>query len=122
MEIDVETIGDVAVATLLVDELDADNAVEFKRDIAPVLEAHAKIVLDLSRLRFVDSSGLGAFLSCLRKVNAKGGDLKLCRLSKQVRTVMELVRMHRMMDIFGAREEAVRAFDVSSASQSNTPQ
>jgi anti-sigma B factor antagonist len=91
-------------------ELDAGNAGEFKRDIAPLLEAHAKLVLDLSRVRFVDSSGLGAFISCLRKLNAKGGDLKLCGMSKQVRAVFELVRMHRVFDICETREEAVHAF------------
>jgi len=64
----------------------------------------------LGRLRFVDSSGLGAFISCLRKLNAKGGDLKLCGMSKQVRAVFELVRMHRIFDIFGTRDEALRAF------------
>jgi anti-sigma B factor antagonist len=110
MDIAVDHIEDVAVAVLPVDELDAGNTGEFKRDIAPVLEANTKLVVDLSRLRFVDSSGLGAFLSCLRQVNAKGGDLKLCGMSKQVRTVFELVRLHRIFDILGTREEAVRAF------------
>jgi anti-sigma B factor antagonist len=110
MEIAVDHIGDVAVAVLLVEELDAGNAGEFKRDIAPVLETNKKLVFDLSRLRFVDSSGLGAFLSCLRQVNAKGGDLKLCGMSKQVRGVFELVRLHRIFDILGTTEEAVRAF------------
>jgi anti-sigma B factor antagonist len=110
MEIRVEKVGDVAVVALPVAELDAGNAAEFKRDIAAVLEANANVVLDLNSLRFIDSSGLGSFLSCLRKVNAKGGDLKLCRLSKQVRTVLELVRMHRMLDILGTPEEAVSAF------------
>ena len=110
MEIAVDKMGDVAVAELPVEELDASNAGEFKRDIAPVLEANTKLVFDLSRLRFTDSSGLGAFISCLRKLNAKGGDVKLCGMSKQVRAVFELVRMHRIFDIFGTREEAVQAF------------
>jgi anti-sigma B factor antagonist len=110
MEIAVDKIGDVAIAKLPVEELDASNAGELKRDIAPLLEAHAKLVIDLGRLRFVDSSGLGAFISCLRKLNAKGGDLKLCGMSKQVRAVFELVRMHRIFDIFSTREEALRAF------------
>jgi anti-sigma B factor antagonist len=43
-------------------------------------------------------------------VNAKGGDVKLCGMSKQVRAVFELTRMHRIFDIFGTREEAVDAF------------
>jgi anti-sigma B factor antagonist len=110
MEIAVDRFGDVAVALIPVDELDASNAPDLKRDIAPILEANSKVVIDLSRLRFVDSSGLGAMVSCLRQLSAKGGDLKLCGMSKQVRAAFELVRMHRIFDIFGAREEAVRAF------------
>jgi anti-sigma B factor antagonist len=110
MEIAVDQLDDVAVAVIPVDELDASNAGEMKRDIAPTLEASTKVVIDLSRLRFVDSSGLGAMLSCLRQLSNKGGDLKLCGMSKQVRAAFELVRMHRIFDIFGTREEAVRAF------------
>jgi anti-sigma B factor antagonist len=110
MEIAVNKVGSVAVALIPVDELDASNAGEFKRDIAPTLEANTHLVIDLSRLRFMDSSGLGAMLSCLRQVSAKGGDLKLCGMSKQVRATFELVRMHRIFDIFLTREEALRAF------------
>ena len=111
MEIPVEKLDGVSVAVLPVDELDAGNAPEFKRGIAPALQANTKLVLDLSRLRFVDSSGLGAILSCLRQLSAKNGDLKLCGMSKQVRAAFELVRMHRIFDITGTKEEAVHAFE-----------
>lgn len=110
MEIAVEKRDDVFVATMPVEELDASNVGEFKRDIASVLQASAKVVLDLSRLRFVDSSGLGAMLSCLRQLTGRNGDLKLCGMSKQVRTLFELVRMHRVFDIYPTKEEAVSAF------------
>ncbi len=110
MEIPVQNLDGVAVAAVPVEELDASNSGEFKRDIAPVLQSHTKLVLDLGHLRFVDSSGLGAMLSCLRQLSAKGGDLKLCSMSKQVRALFELVRMHRIFDIYGTKEEAVRAF------------
>jgi anti-sigma B factor antagonist len=111
MELSVERVGDVAVVVLPQEELDASNAGDFKRDAAPLLEANAKLVFDLRRLRFIDSSGLGAFISCLRKVNAKGGDLKLCEMSKQVRTVFELVRLHRIFEIYDTPAEAARAFE-----------
>jgi anti-sigma B factor antagonist len=110
MDLAVEKMGDVTVVEVPVEELDASNTGELKHDIAPVLEANSKLVIDLSRLRFVDSSGLGALLSCLRQLTAKGGDLKLCGMQKQVRAVFELVRMHRIFDIYTTREEAVRAF------------
>lgn len=106
-----EKMGEVMVAVLPGEYLDARNAKEFKREIEPVLEANTKVVFDLSQLRFVDSSGLGAILSCLRQLNNSGGDLKLCGMSKSVRTLFELVRMHRIFEIFNSREEAVRAFE-----------
>jgi anti-sigma B factor antagonist len=110
MEIAVDNIDGVAVATVPVDELDASNSAEFKRDMAPILEAHMKLILDVSHLRFVDSSGLGAMLSCLRHLSTKSGDLKLAGMTRDVRALFELVRMHRIFDIYATREEAVSAF------------
>ena len=52
MDIAVDTTGDVAVVRVPVEELDASNVGEFKRDMAPVLEANTKLVFDLHRLRF----------------------------------------------------------------------
>lgn len=110
MEVAVEQFGDTVVVSLPGESLDASNASAFKRAIAPLIEAHSRGGFDLCHLRFVDSSGLGALLSCLRQLNAAGGDLKLCGMSRPVRTLFELVRMHRIFEIFNAKEQAVRAF------------
>lgn len=110
MEPFVEKSGDITIVVISGENLDASNEKEFKRDVRPVLEANAKVVFDMGRLRFVDSSGLGAILSCLRQLNAAGGDLKLCEMTKPVRTLFELVRMHRVFDIYNTRDEALRAF------------
>jgi anti-sigma B factor antagonist len=114
MDIVVRPLNGVAVATILAEDLDAGNADDFKRDIGPVIDAYPRLVLDLSRLRFVDSSGIGAFISCLRKLNAAGGDLKLCGLTPPVRAVFELVRMHRVFDIFDTQEWAVQALEATA--------
>ncbi len=110
MELMCEHIGEVTVVRLAGAQLDASSVEEFKRDIAQVLEEHAQVIFDLSQLGFVDSSGLGSLLFCLRQVQARGGDLKLCSISKSVRALFELVRMHRLFHIFDTQEEAVRAF------------
>jgi anti-sigma B factor antagonist len=110
MQLTTEKIGDVTVVILPGEQLDASNAKEFKRDIAPLLEPRSKVIFDLGELRFVDSSGLGAFLSSLRQLNSTGGELKLCGMTKPVRALFELVRMHKIFDICSTREEAIRAF------------
>jgi anti-sigma B factor antagonist len=109
MDLTIEKDGNVTIVTLPPDQLDAGNVAEFKRDVAPLIGNSARVVIDLSRLRFVDSSGLGAMLSCLRQLNASGGELKLCGMARPVRALFELVRMHRVFDIHATRDEAVRA-------------
>jgi len=120
MDIPVEQVDGVAVAEIPVDELDASNSADLKRAMAPILDSYSKLVIDLGRLRFVDSSGLGAMLSCLRQVSAKGGDLKLCAMSKAVRATFELVRMHRIFDILPTREDAARAFQAGNRRSATT--
>ena len=110
MDITVGEVDGVAVIVLPEKDLDAANTADFKSSVAPVLKAHAKVVFDLSQLRFIDSSGLGAFLSCLRQLSSKGGELKLCGMSTQVYETFELVRMHRIFDIYATKNEAVAAF------------
>ena len=115
MQPTVEKVGDVAVVTLNIDQLDASNAEDFKRQMAPVFQDARKVVLDLSRVQFVDSRGCGAILSCLKRLSESGGDLKLCNVTRNVRTVFDLIRLHRICQIVGTRDEAVgRTIDLGS--------
>jgi anti-sigma B factor antagonist len=113
MEFMVEKRGDVTIACVNAEELDAGNADDFRRAIAPALKDCRKLVLDLDRLQFVDSRGCGAILSCLKHLSAAGGDLKLCRVSQPVRMVFDLIRMERICEIVSTRDEAVQAFQDS---------
>jgi len=110
MLFETEKIGDVAVVKVQTEVLDAGNAKEFRADISPILEENVKIVLDMSPVNFLDSSGCGTILSCLRQLNAAGGDLKMFGLQQSVRTLFELIRLHRIIDIHNSRDEAVNAF------------
>jgi anti-sigma B factor antagonist len=112
MNLSPDVAGDVLVVTPRTEYLDASNVKEFKQDMAPLLEKHPRIVMDLSHVELVDSSGCGAFIGFLRQLKSAGGDMKLCAVSKPVRGLFELVRMHRVFDILNTREEAIRAFQV----------
>ncbi|SRR6266540_3433369 len=116
MDVAFENSGRIAVISIS-GELDASNVGEFKRQVTPRLEPNAKVLFDMSPLRFVDSSGLGAMISCLRHTVASGGELKICCVSKQVMALFELVRMNRVFDIYATREEALKAFDGGAGAQ-----
>lgn len=108
----VETVGDIAVFRVDADVLDLSNARQFKRTAQALLREHPKALFDMRGLTFIDSAGLGALLSCLRHVASKDGDLRLFGVTKQVQAVLELVRMHKILDIFEAKDDALHAFEV----------
>lgn len=110
MEFAMEEIGDVVVVKPSEEVLDANNSSEFKKDISPLLESKARIVFDMSTMRFIDSSGCGVLLSCLRNLKARDGDLKLFGLSKQVRSLFQIIRLDQILDAYDTREAAIEAF------------
>jgi anti-sigma B factor antagonist len=108
MELTTVTIDGVHVVTIHLTQLDAGNVDDFKQSIAPTLEEAKKMVLDFKKVQFVDSSGCGAILSCLKHLTQAGGDLALCEVNPPVRTVFELIRLHRICHIVNTREDAVK--------------
>ena len=110
MQLACETVGDVAVCAIPVEELDASNAGEFKRDIAPVLEANGKVVLDLSRLRFVDKLGTGGVHLLPSKAERQGRRAEADRHVDASARRLRARAMHRVFDILPTREDAVHAF------------
>ena len=59
----VEIIKDVTVVKVNLEQLDAGNSEDFRRDMAPTLQDCHKLVLDLTGVQFADSRGCGAILS-----------------------------------------------------------
>lgn len=112
MELDGQTEGpDVLMVALRVDNLDAGNVREFRDALQALIGEHSRVVLDLSGVKFVDSSGRGSLISCLRQLNGRHCDFRLCALSPTVQALFELMRLQRVFRIFGTRPEAVASFE-----------
>ena len=90
--------------------LDVSNVQRFRAETTSLFESEKNFILNLKDLKFVDSSGIGALLSCLRKAHAAGGDVKLAELPPNVRSLFELVRMDRLFEIFETKAEAAASF------------
>ena len=109
MELKVEQIEDVTVVQVCAESLSANNVKDFKSKILDIVKPEVKLVLDLSNLRFIDSSGIGALLSCLKDLNSSNGSLNLCNVTEPVKNLLELVRVDKFLPIFENRNEAVRS-------------
>lgn len=99
----------MTVVDLHGDHLDMGNVEAFVTAVTPILETKTKVLFDMSPLQFVDSAGLGALMACRRHLSSFGGELKLCGMSKKVRSVFEISRMHRLFDIAENKEAAIHA-------------
>ena len=110
MKLETVDIDGVTIVEIPVERLDASNSKEFKKLLEPIMAKNCKIAVNLAAVRFMDSSGLGALLSCLRVVANQKGDLKLFEMKVTVRALFELVRMHRIFEIVPTQDAAVAAF------------
>jgi len=110
MNLGLERIDDILIVTIPGPVLDVVHADEFKRAVYPVLAEETKVVLDIAKLDFVDSSGLGAIVACVKMLRVAGGDLKVCGMTRQARWLFDLLKMHTICGLFDAREEAVESF------------
>ena len=106
----IEQQNNITLVKITADALDDGNEKHFRKEVISSLEPGANVVLDLNEVDFIDSSGLGAILSCYRHLQTASGDLKLCRAKKAVRSLIELLRMHRIFDIYDTSEEAMESF------------
>lgn len=110
MDVLIERDGDVLVATPIAEHLDLSNSDSFRHEVISALGDGRKLVLNMERVEFVDSRGCGAIISCLKHVSAAGGDLKLCIVKPAVRSVLELIRLHRICEILETRDQAICSF------------
>ena len=107
------TIGDCnGIVTLRPETefLDASNSAAFRAAVEQSVPAPTLAVIDLTEIKFIDSSGCGAMLTLLRRATAAGGDLKLCCICPPVRAILQMVRMHRVYDLCVDAAEAASSF------------
>jgi anti-sigma B factor antagonist len=69
-----------------------------------------KLVLNLSEVDFISSTGLRIFLTALKKVKAQNGDVKICCMNSNVEKVFKIAGFVSLFDILPTEEEAVRKF------------
>ncbi len=84
--------------------------------VAPVLreaiknlveQNYTRVIIDLSKTKFIDSSGCGALVASLRSLIRSKGDMKIAGPSPQAKSLFELTRLHRVFEIYGNVDQAL---------------
>ena len=70
-----------------------------------------KILLNLGDVNYIDSIGVGELISALTSVRNQGGELKLLRLTKKVRDVLQITKLYTVFHVLDDEAEAIAAFN-----------
>ncbi len=108
MQLTINEQEETVIITVEEERMDAHNSGNLKERMLQLFdEGKYQLVIDLTAVRFIDSSGLGALVSGFKNASARDGSLKLCCLQPQVRSMFELTRLHRVFEIFTTLQEAL---------------
>jgi len=76
-----------------------------------ILEEGSKnLSLNMTELEFVDSSGLSAIVSTLKKARKEGGDLVLLNVNERIMALLKLTRLHEVIEIYDNEDTLLASF------------
>ncbi|OUS35905.1 anti-anti-sigma factor [Rhodobacterales bacterium 56_14_T64] len=94
------------IVTVNAERIDAAIAIQFKEDMRSETESGAsRVILDLSEVKFIDSSGLGAIVAAMKQLGASR-KLDLAGLTPMVDKVFRLTRMDTVFDLYASLNDA----------------
>lgn len=106
---DVSSLDGWTVVTVY-GELDVASAPTLRESLIDlVAKGSHLLVLDLEGLDFLDSTGLGAIISALKRARTNGGDLRLVCTQSRIRRLFEITALDKAFPLYPSLNDAIRA-------------
>ncbi|HXF27493.1 MAG TPA: STAS domain-containing protein [Bryobacteraceae bacterium] len=104
-------VGDVTVIDATGRITLGEGASTFRDTIRELAaQGNKKILLNLSEVSYIDSSGIGELVSGFTTVTNHGGNLKLLGLNKRVKDLLQITKLYTVFEVFDEETAAVRSF------------
>ena len=111
MEFQIKEQKDVVIIELIGDMVGGPDAVRLTEKLHELVgQKKVRIVVNLCRIKWMNSSGLGILIGGLNTVRNNEGDLKLCCLSEKTRHLLKITQLDRVFEIFDQEEEAIEKY------------
>lgn len=92
-------------------DIDINTAPDLKTSFDGVTKhSGIKVILNLKKVDYVDSSGLATMVEILKKLRNNNGSLKVTNLSAKVKGLFEITKLTQLFDILNEEDEAVNSF------------
>ncbi len=95
----------------LAGELDFHTSPDLRQQLLAVMDKKVpKVMVNLKKVSYIDSSGLATFVEAFQKIKRYNGKLVLAELVPAVRSVFEIAKLDSVFVLAGSEDEAVRLF------------
>jgi anti-sigma B factor antagonist len=93
--------------------LDVQVSINLEKEIHQLIQSEpdCHIILNLSDVKYMSSSGIRIFVSTMRVLKEKSKKLTLCNLNEPVRKIFEIVELLDMFEVYNNEEEAIGSFN-----------
>ena len=111
MEMKTRKIDNVLIIDMTGDIMGGAESTDFRNIIYQAIEDdNVNIVIDLAKVNWMNSSGLGLLISGLTTIRSSGGDLRLANASDRVRRTIEITKLESVFLSFDSTDEAVNSY------------
>jgi anti-sigma B factor antagonist len=108
MALEVREVDGVAVVALEGD-VDLQSSPSVRQQLLACFENHTRVVVDLSGVTYIDSSGVASLVEAFQVARKKSGTFSLVNVSSAVMRVLSLARLDRVFSIHPSVEAAISA-------------
>lgn len=92
-------------------DIDINTSPQVKKIFDKVIkDKSGKVLIDLQKVEYIDSSGLATLVEILKNIKSYGGRLKLSNLSDKVKSLFEITKLEKLFDIYDSYDEALKNF------------
>jgi anti-sigma B factor antagonist len=110
MSVKMDNISGVTVCRVE-GEIDINSSPNIKKTFDKLLSTKTpKIVINLSKVTYVDSSGLATLVEILKNMRSYGGKMRLSDMSPKIKSLFEITKLEKLFEIKGSEEEALAKF------------
>jgi anti-sigma B factor antagonist len=111
MKIETRTVGDVHVLDCSGKITLGEGTMAIRNTVKDVLKGGGKkIILNLSDVNYIDSSGIGELVSSYTTVTNQGGHLKLVNLTKKIHELLAITKLLTVFQVFDSEQAAISSF------------
>jgi anti-sigma B factor antagonist len=111
MKIETRTVGDVHVLDCSGKITLGEGTMAIRNTVREVLKnGGKKIVLNLSEVNYIDSSGIGELVSTFTTVTNQGGQLKLLNLTKKIQELLQITKLLTVFSVYQTEQDAIASF------------